>query len=76
MEIFKGDLPLLYFCLFGVVSARAMSVEGPFLCVSSCRMVKAGVLAAEDKSLMLVLLFLKLSAVLLHGDWKMHESHG
>ena len=47
-----------------------------FLCVSSCRMVMADVLAAEDKSLMLVFLFLKLSAVLLHGDWKMHESHG
>lgn len=37
----------------------------------SCRMVMAGVLAAEDKSLMLFL-FLKLSAVMLHGDWKMH----
>lgn len=48
-----------------------LSVEGPFF-VSSCRMVMAGVLAAEDKSLMLVFLFLKLSAVLLHGDWKMH----
>lgn len=38
----------------------------------SCRMVMAGVLAAEDKSLMLIFLFSKLSAVMLHGDWKMH----
>lgn len=68
MEIFKGGL---LFSLFGVVSARARSVEGPFF-VSSCRMVMAGVLASEDKSLMWIFLFLKLSAVMLHGDWKMH----
>ena len=32
----------------------------------------AGVLAAEDKSPMLIFLFLKMSALMLHVGWKMH----